>query len=74
MKCQGFNKATNEPCQEEAENGFPGCSMTHGMRIKDAKGWMNDFRTGDLTLDSFYSGMGPKTWTVGEYLHYLEMA
>ncbi len=67
MKCKIYE------CENETQRPFHACSMTHGVQLKEAKGWINDMRHGNLTLDSFYGGVGMKRWTVGQYLHYLEV-
>lgn len=72
-QCKAYIQLLERQCVKPSDPSFSCCSINHGMEYKEARGWFDDMIDGTLTLDSFYVGMGMKTWSVGKYLHYLAL-
>ncbi len=57
-------------CQKDAEAPFKACSLTHSVKLKDAKQDVKDYTVNLLPFDNWYRGQGIKAMTIGEFEHY----
>jgi hypothetical protein len=52
MTCQFYG------CDKPPEYGFPCCSMTHGIKVRDIKKSLKEFQNGELKLSDLYPSKG----------------
>ena len=58
MKCLYYN------CDAEANEGYPCCSMTHGVKFTEDKKTYEDYAFEMLPLSNWYSNTSPGSWTI----------